>query len=417
MSHEQLNQSSEQLILHQVEVITEQAQPGGGLYAIAAAKAETRPTDRNTFTPAEVYDIVVPLRAPADAPPRWQMVEGAPAKAKEAATQHRDAILHAATEVGMIRRGDQEDYARIDPTNAVVVVPGGANRTSIVRRQVAAMGIREAGIEHPRIYQFGSGQTVVAPIDGKGSPNKEHALLRTLAGEFLPSGAFTQFDANLATALAQGYNIKTIIDTDPGRLPADLSRSVRLAVAPSITFRRAIELTHPDESLRGTLPDVTLIEPANPSFEGGLDAVRAIEAAEGRDLHGKQLVIATNGQYRPMAELQAREWSQGAHIDMQPPVALGDEPGDVVSYGNEQSVTAARGETLYANELALLGRRATAHAVTAAKRNQQHYDLPGSVVIAHNDGEEYVHEPDGSVWPRTSGSLVYNSPDDPGIHV
>jgi hypothetical protein len=179
-----------------------------------------------------------------------------------------------------------------------------------------------------------------------------------------------------------------------------------LAVNPITTFTRALELAHEDDE---TYPDLTLIEPTKGTFAGGLDAVQSIETAKGRDMNGRQLVVGTNGQYRPMAELQATEWAQGQGLDMLHPVALGDEPGDEVRFGEQVFTTANRPAILYANELSLFGLAITNYAIRHTTDTQ---NKPGSVTVEHTNGEVYVHEPTGEVWPRQIGNKQYDGPND-----
>lgn len=398
----------EQDAAQMARTITELAQPEGALYEVAAAKVPEMPTGANgrpVSLPHEVYDIVTPQRDAGTGPARWEMVADASAKAKEAAEEHKDEILRAAIAVGMIN--PVEDSSAINAPKAVVVVQDGANKTSIVRRDVAAKGIREAGINGTNpMYQFGSRDRAIVPTRADGSDNPEHKLLRGLAGDYLPTGEFTAFDANLATALAQGYEIETIIDTNPGRLTDTMPDSARLAVNPITTFTRALELVHEDDE---TYPDLTLIEPKKGTFAGGLDAVKSIEAAKGHDLEGRQFVIGTNGQYRPMIELQVTEWAEEQGVDMLHPVALGDEPGDEVRFGEQVFTTADRPPVLYANELSLFGRAITNYAI---RHTSDTYYKPGSVTIEHSDGEVKVYEPTGEIWPRRIGNKEYESPYD-----
>lgn|GEM_PF-1174349 len=400
----------DQEIVTEVQTITSEATPGGVLYAVAEAKAGADTSERGQYLPQDVYDIVVPRKTSGSAPPRYELIDQAPTKAKEAAAANRERIFALAEELGLRRDGDHEDFTQIDPQRAIMVVEDGANKTSIVRRHIAAQALQASGAVHQRMYQLGSDR-IIAPIkhdkEGAEVPNPEHTLLRSLAGEFLPEGSFDSFSANLATALAEGYDISSVISTDPSH--QQLDRPTRLAMVPNQHFSQALELAHPDTA---NYPPITLIRPTVAGLVGGLSAVASLQAAEGTMVQGSQIVVATNGQYRPMKRLQAHIWGQSQEWEMQPPVALGDEPGDRTPFKDQVFETAARSETAYLNELALYGREATAYALA---HTDQTYSLPGSVTIQRPDGEQIVYEPNGSSWSHGhADGIWYASPTDPG---
>lgn len=323
--------------------LANEAQPGRSLHTVASAKVG--PEAAQQLTPDQVYDILVPPKDAAKGPARWEMLADAPAQAKAAAEEHREQIFAAAEKAGLIRSGVTENYSGISPEDAVFIIVDGANKTSIVRSHVAGQAISALGIEKPVVYQFGSEERVVNPERPDGSANPEHRTLRELAGEFLPQGPFTSFDANLATALASGYEI----------------HSIHKPTTDDSDYRQAITLTHRNPA---KFPDKQLVSPTKPSYEGGLDAVAELEAAKGIDITTRQLVPTHNGQYRKMAELQSKEWAESRQHEMQhSPVVLGDEPGDHTPFRGTDIVTADRAPLLYINELALLGRRAAAHVV------------------------------------------------------
>jgi hypothetical protein len=153
--------------------------------------------------------------------------------------------------------------------------------------------------------------------------------VRGLAGEYLTEGPFTEFEANLATARADGYQ-------EVHR--ADTSRDETVA--------QRIELVHPDPSY----PRLVLIQPGG---RGGLsDGFTSIRS----ELWNKQLVIATNGQYREKDRYMAETWDTDNHANMLPPVVLGDEPGDRYPYRDGEEVVPNRPESAYVNELIFLWR-------------------------------------------------------------
>jgi len=325
-------------------VIDVMARPGEPMYEVATAALAEPP--ETPLTPTEVFDLILPSHG-AGGPARYELLERADARIAAAAADHAATSPYSfnlrLTTLGMRRVLHEEEY---HPSNyamdSIFVVPGGANRTSIVRRHVATQAMRAINVNGP-MYQFGSNK-VVPPVRTDGSANPEHNLLRSLAPDFLPEDAFTQFDANLATAQQQGYEI--MADTkNADQLPA---------TSPTPIFRRAIILHHPDAE---AFPDLSLIEPFEPTFEGGLDAVRSFEEFLDRPLAGRRILVATNGQYRPVAELQALEWADAAGVEMRLPHAFGDEPGDTMPYQGRTFTTAERSPLTYFQEMAALGRR------------------------------------------------------------
>ncbi len=319
------------------DFIATQAQPGGVLYDIAVAKAGSAEAG---YTAEEVFDIVVPPKTPGSLPTRWELHDNAAVQAKEAAAQRADDIMTAAHQLRLRRQG-APDYSAVQPGEAVVVAPDGARATSVVRRSVAAQAIAAAGIKDRTLYQLGSNRQI-DPTRRDGSTNPEHQALRGMAGDYLPKGSFTAFDANLATALQEGYDISWITPS------------------PTPRAERVVELAHPDDAKH---PPVVQVLPEEAGLTGGLTAIESLEAVQSRSLQGRQLVIAHNGQYVPMAELQAQEWSEANQMNMLPPVAFGDEPGDRTAFGEETITTAQRAPLIYVHEMALLGRRAADYLV------------------------------------------------------
>ncbi len=318
-----------------------------GLLADIAATKAILPADA---TPSEVAEIILPPPERGKSlDPRWTLIEKAQATEamKAAISGNEGAILDIAMRLGLRRVADgirqEEDTYRIDPSSAVFVVEGGAMRTSVVRRGVAGRAMRQVyggGISSKTLYQFGSTRIIEPTKEKLGKDgtiavvkNPEHETIQELAGnlDFLPGrgqGAFTEFDANLATALAEGYTRTATREND---------------VAP-----RIIEMANNDP----TLPKLILIQ-TNGGLGAGLDVVQALIPDP-----EIQLVIATNGQYRPKATQQAIRWAAAKGIDMLPPVAIGDEPGDTFPYRGNEIVVPDRPLAAYVNELVVLYRLA-----------------------------------------------------------
>lgn len=270
--------------------------------------------------------------------PRWELVKALNAAVGEEVEKRADEVVAAAVTVSMRRSGETEDYRAIVPQAAIFGAEGGANKTSVVRRGVAEAGMRAAlgpNLAGQTLYQLGSGRVV--PLKRPdGSDNPEHKIISGLAGDYLQlrdDGSFEEFDANVATARADGYVITG--DTEPDQ--------------PEIA--RVVTLAHTGSER----PGLVAVKTTGVGLPGGFDAIRAIKAAQGETLEGRQLVVASNGQYRPKSRLQAVRWAQQHGIDMIPAVALGDEPGDIWNFKGEQMATPPRPPAAYVNELALYG--------------------------------------------------------------
>lgn len=309
----------------------------GFLRDIAAAKVADLP---DNVTPTEVAGIIVPESTAADGvilEPRWTLVAQAEAhEAVRAATAEQESKIHTvASWVGMrLLSTDGERQAEatgdIDPQRAVFIVEGGANKTSVVRRDVALGAMRTIygnDTRNQQMYQFGSGRKITP--ERNGEPNKEHQVIMSLTSGLLePDETFTEFDANFATAIEDDYEI---VQNNP---PASLVKQAA----------RHEVLLH-----RNHRPTLHLVQPAGPGLEGGLEAL---------DLTDRQLVIATNGQYRPKDRLQSALWAHNRGMEAPSVVALGDEPGDVYSYLPGRIEVPNRPASAYVNELVILWRLA-----------------------------------------------------------
>jgi hypothetical protein len=332
--------NSEHEIAHAAALIENQLLPGGFLYEVADAKAEMP----DGLSANEVAGIVLPEPAPQSGSgvvleARWTFVESAQAAegVKAANEANSDRIFETAIALGMrrIKDGERlpEDTELIDPVKAVYVVEGGGNKTSVVRRGVAIKGMKDVygdDISGNTLYQFGSSRAI-PPTRKDSSVNPEHKTIRELAGDFLPEDTFTEFDANVATALAEGYVLKE-----------DANVSGNDLVAKELIMRHG---TDP------TLPLLILVQPSGPRLEEALDTF-------GKELEGRQVVLATNGQYRAKGQSQVDLWAADRGVSTLPTVTLGDEPGDSFDFKDGQIVVPNRPESAYVNDFIVLRRLA-----------------------------------------------------------
>lgn len=288
----------------------------------------------SVLSPSDICDVLMPPKRPEDYIPRWALIEGASDTIKQLVAGKAEQVIQLAESLGMIK--GEEDLHRIDPEKAIWMVEGGANRTSVVRREVAiqnmAIVFGSENLENKTIYQFGSDRKI-PETRADGSLNPEYAIAKEIGGSNIDGAELTEFGLNLASALQSGYEIVEETGTE-----------------------RVVHLT------KSGAPRLVLIQP--PKKEGGLrDSFSALYDME--LIHeGTQFVIATNGQYRPKDEIMATKWAEkyGAGLNLQAPVAIGDEPGFAVTQsvveqvGGEKIITAARVPMAYLNEVVVLQR-------------------------------------------------------------
>lgn len=315
--------------------------PGGLLHDIARS-AEANGVE---LLPKDVADIILPPKQPDQKyQARWELLEGAPGLIKETAAARQEETYSLAQTLDL--RKDQSidgsDIRRIDADKAVWMIEGGANRTSVVRRQLAIEAMHEIygeQVAEQVVYQFGADRPI--PKERNGSPNAEYAIAMEIALDYLPTGReLTEFDLNLASAQQAGYEKLEGFNGNPD---------------PDIIER--LEILGKEDS-----PRLVMIQPKK--VKGGLvDGINAVHEMILREATGTfvaephfQPVIFTNGQYRAKDEHQAVGWAAGAGHDILPPVAIGDEPGYTVEHNGRQIVTAERAPMVYVNEMVILHR-------------------------------------------------------------
>jgi len=254
----------------------------------------------------------------------------------KAAAADRSAEIFDLAEALTMRKAEAlpaEDLSLIIPTRAIWLVEPGANRTSVVRRELAIQAMKKIygnGAALRILYQFGTGRPI--PRKRNGQPNPEYNVAREIAGDFLPEDdSLTEFELNVASAKQAGYQ-ETYKYTAMGFASAEERFSLIKAGSPRL------ELIKP-KRVDGTLKDAFHCLNAHSEF-----------------LTRRQFVIATNGQYRPKDELQAQSWADDQQILMEPPIAIGDETGFSVEHDGKTITTGARPPMVYVNEAVILQR-------------------------------------------------------------
>jgi hypothetical protein len=308
---------------HELGLIEEQLKPGGFLFDIASAKVKGLSIEA---TPEEVSFIIIPgLKDGKPAEIRFELVDKANADqaVKEATVTNSPRIMDFANRIGLRRIVDgvrqPEDIDLIDPVTAIFCVEGGANKTSVVRRGVAIEAMHETygdDLSNKVLYQFGS--------DRRIKNDSEISTIRELAGDNLPEGEFDEFDANVATARADGYEL--------------------VATEGSSLF---LNMVSQDISK----PHLCMVKTTQEGgFKEGLSQVAVDMPSE------VQIVISTNGQYREKAKVLTEAFGRQTGVDFSRTVALGDEPGDEFSFAGGIVKVPARPESAYTNDIALLYR-------------------------------------------------------------
>jgi len=328
---------------HEVALIEDELR-SGFLGDIASVKFEG--ATLGDLTPAQTANVISPERDfKQPLPPRARMIEedlsGESVKEKIASNGERIISRAEALQLRRLVNGERqsEDTHQIDREKAVFIVEGGAQKSSVIRRGVAEKAMHEVygqNLSDKTLYQFSSSRKITPTKATKKNgveevgPNPEHKTLCDLAGSFLSKDKeFTEFEAALATARADGYQIRNTEVDENGK-----------------TIIQKLELVHEDLSR----PKLVLIQPAGKgNLSAGYEALRP-------ELAGKQLVIASNGQYRLKNRYRATQWINENNMDMLPPVTLGDEPGDTFSCGGKPLTTDPRAESVYVNEFIIAWR-------------------------------------------------------------
>ncbi len=314
--------------------------PHGVLGEIAAAAL----VEKYALSPQEAAEVILPPRQPMEPyQARWEFERNASERIVRATEARAESVLSLAVRLGMIknRMQIQADTDKIDETKALFVVEGGANKTSVVRRELAVDAMRliygDEDVADQILYQFGSGKYRVDPLKN-GQPNPEFDKAQQIAQHHLLGvDGWTQFQVSLASAKQSGYETLTTMELwsdDPIPEIEDL-----------------VYMT------RNNSPTLGLIQP-NDHNHGLLDGLSALaNLVHANQLDGAQLVVATNGQYRPKDELQVMQWARQKAIRMSAPtVVLGDEPGDSFYHAGQEITSDVRPPLVYVNEMVLLQR-------------------------------------------------------------
>jgi len=391
--------SPEELDLQQLRresklIETQLIEPDGILHGLADAKT-TGPLEDD---PRKIASVIIDdPDATEKRAPRADLLDKTQAEtaSKEIIKANSRQIIGLAERLGMRKlvNGERqpENIEAIDPRHAVFVVEGGANKSSIIRRGVAIKGMREVyrqnnepleevDLSGKTLYQFGAAREIAPTKDKKGAdgtttkvPNPEYETIRSLAGEHLPEeGPFTEFTASVATALADGYRIREL-----GPVEGNNKLVTR------------VELTHETNPL---LPKLVIIQPAaKGKFKDGLTALHSLESLE-----SKQLVMATNGQYRRKDECIAPTWAKDNNVNMLQSIALGDEPGDTFTFKGGEIKTDPRPEAAYVNEFVILWylaqRRLRDMPDASAADQPPQPQLPPQQAEAENADQQHAQE-------------------------
>ena len=337
-----LEKPSNEIHRERLEVLNHAFSPGWPIYEAAKAMVGTD----TELSPAEVADIIAPPTVPGESTVRWQLQADAPEQKKAIIAAHQPEILQTAGILTMrrdqtVELGELEE--KIDPKNAVWVVEGGGNKTSVVRRELGAQAMRllyRANVDTQTMFQFGSGSRMIERTWG-GLDNPEFKVAGDITGRYMPDGdSFSEFELNIATAKQAGYRVGRTVPV------GDEAPSVEAITYADKSYYPFLMMVQPNITTEGAL-------------QSGLTALHEQFFKKSGGLAARQLVIVSNGQYRPKDEAQAAEWADDHDVELDSVVALGDEPGFAVDHANDTLVTLERSALAYAQEMAILYRLLT----------------------------------------------------------
>lgn len=211
-------------------------------------------------------------------------------KASEVKPEEEPIIFYLADEFGLRLPVDHELPAVKDP---LLIVEGGANRTSVVRRKLAEemLGGENGGV----IYQLGSPNRLITPTrkdkDDNVVENAEYKVITAsdICGD-LDGKTISEFDVNVASAISNGYEF--VDDSDNSCL----------------VLRKG---------------NITLIAIKALGLEDGVETLDRSGLIEGRNV-----VVCTNGQYRTKAIIQAEHTLNSLGVSTESITAIGDETGN-----------------------------------------------------------------------------------------
>lgn len=335
--HEYSSNASE--VEFRAAIVEDALRPGGVANDIALSALErSEGEDDPELSAHEAGLVIMPPKKQGEAnDARWVLAETAKDAVKAGAAEHEETIFELADRLDMRRANGEsisgQDLARIMSDRAIFLAEGGANRTSVTRRGIAIDAVRQLYGENAveaTIYQSGSERAI--PRERSGKPNSEYKVATEIAGRHLPAegdDSLTEFGLNVASALQDGYRI--------------------VAEARGGEAARTVVYMQKDG-----YPNLLQFQPY--ADKGGMDDIMT-SLAHLNDLDGKQIVVGTNGQYRPYAEQQIAKWASQNGIDMEPPVAVGDEAGYTVEHDGKVLETAKRPALTYLNEMVVLERK------------------------------------------------------------
>lgn len=354
-------------LLDQRAAIAEMALRPSGVLGEVARQLVTSPELLHTAT--DVADVVLPTHGHGEVP-RYELIADDDNQFKAERNrlcktpEHAERILRTADQLGL-RQPETLPAAQtdaIDPSRAVVLVAGAANRTHLVRRAVvdeamqrvvgaeAAEGYVRYEIHGQRtisMYAYDdAGQAKL--VNGEPQLHPEYKTVKELAPDFLPDGDVTELDCKLAVRKQQGWRV--VNDSQDGP-DSDAQRFARI-----IALQRGDEKTVLIQPLMPQAGDPKTDGRYEDNFEAGLTVVDwLLRIQDGDGLRGKQVVVGENGQYRTTRELSVALWGLRHNMPVDS-VILGDEAGFSVRHLGKEYVTAPRGSEVYAQEFVTIYR-------------------------------------------------------------
>jgi hypothetical protein len=333
-----------------VDLLQREIQPDGLLGDIAMTLVERQDDERLDSSRAVVDAINPPKSADQPEEPRWRRLEDAGKLLQKVANERREDImsLGEALDIAPTETLPQSKLAKVDPTIVEFIADGGANAQGLVRPNMLEQAAIHLGAPTSVVRVLGGARridpTYEDPKTHQMKQNAEHAKIRELAPDFAVEDTQIEHYNNVALARQAGFTI----GWRNGELDPSGAAYVTSLHAP---YRPLRECVNPVE-----------VKEDDIALNAGLTAIHKMLPYRGdrQGLTGKQLVIATNGQYSMQRELFAREWARKHGVELGgETVVLGDAPGWRTPHKEAKGgfvATANRTPLAILNEITVTGR-------------------------------------------------------------
>lgn len=318
-----------------------------GVLGEIAAQITSKPPGSEPLTTDEAADVFLP-RVSAGTP-RWELLDEASERRKELLGARVSEILEVARKTGILQIESipSQDLDKLNPFTAEVVVQSGANRTPVIRPELARRVISDGGLRS--LMWEPVGDRTISRLRKDGALNPEYKIAREIAPG-LPDRDVDEYEVKKAVIEAYDHTVNHIFegDADKGLDAVLLEESLYkgngvICTSPLRLLMRSRQGKGGEQGLQAGLTSIHEFMQRNDD-----------ESTIG--FMNKSLVLVTNGQYRTAVKMQALDWAKKHEIPLRGVAAFGDEAGFTVNHLNRQFVTAERGPMVYANEIVVIHR-------------------------------------------------------------